>query len=95
MVIRLQGFDKGIFGGNFHTHNALHMPPGIDVVCHSNGADYVRAMRFAVRQAAAGRVVMFVDSTYLLNLRHVHERDSLWLRSMPTLNDEIDFDFIR
>ena len=37
MLIRLQGFDKGIFGGNFHTHNSLHLPPGLDVVCYSNG----------------------------------------------------------
>ena len=21
MIIRLQGFDRGVFGGNFHTHN--------------------------------------------------------------------------
>mmetsp|Transcript_26611 Transcript_26611/g.38558 ORF Transcript_26611/g.38558 Transcript_26611/m.38558 type:complete len:709 (-) Transcript_26611:1093-3219(-) len=38
MVVRLQGFDKGIFGGNFHTHNMLsHVPPGVDLVCFSNG----------------------------------------------------------
>lgn len=45
MVVRLQGFDKGIFGGNFHTHNMLNIPPGLDVVCYSNGRDYVRGMR--------------------------------------------------
>ena len=45
MVVRLQGFDKGIFGGNFHTHNMLNIPPGLDVVCFSNGRDYVRGMR--------------------------------------------------
>lgn len=28
MIIRLQGFGTGIFGGNFHTHNLLHIPPG-------------------------------------------------------------------
>lgn len=48
MVIRLQGFDKGIFGGNFHTHNMINIPPGLDVVCYSNGRDYVRGMRFVV-----------------------------------------------
>jgi 2-oxoisovalerate dehydrogenase E1 component len=32
MIVRLQGFGKGVFGGNFHTHNTLYMPPGIDVV---------------------------------------------------------------
>jgi 2-oxoisovalerate dehydrogenase E1 component len=45
MVVRLQGFDKGIFGGNFHTHNMLQIPPGLDVVCYSNGRDYVKGMR--------------------------------------------------
>lgn len=45
MVVRLQGFDKGIFGGNFHTHNMINIPPGLDVVCFSNGRDYVRGMR--------------------------------------------------
>ena len=42
MLVRLQGFDRGLFGGNFHTHNALHMPPGLDVVCYSNGQDYAK-----------------------------------------------------
>ena len=69
MIIRLQGFDRGVFGGNFHTHNSLNMPPGIDVVCFSNGIDYVKGMRYAVQQAQAGRIVMSVDSTALLNLR--------------------------
>ena len=45
MVIRLQGFDKGVFGGNFHTHNVIPTPCGIDVVCYSNGSDYVRGFR--------------------------------------------------
>jgi hypothetical protein len=48
---------QGVFGGNFHTHNALHIPPGVDVVCFSNGADYARGMRYAVRQAKAGESV--------------------------------------
>eukprot|EP00605_Chrysophyceae_sp_TOSAG23-4_P002683 GSChrysophyteH1.ASY1.ANO1.2960.1 assembled CDS len=69
MIIRLQGFDRGVFGGNFHTHNTLYMPPGIDVVCYSNGSDYVKGMRYALQQAQAGRIVMTVDSTSLLNLR--------------------------
>jgi len=79
MLIRLQGFDRGLFGGNFHTHNSLsHIPPGVDVVCFSNGRDYVSGVRHAILQAKAGRVVMVVDCTYLLNLRHVHERDRAW-----------------
>ncbi|KAJ9455383.1 2-oxoisovalerate dehydrogenase subunit beta [Diplonema papillatum] len=80
MVVRLQGFDRGVFGGNFHTHNSLHIPPGIDVVCYSNGPDYARGMRNAVAQAQRGRVVMSVDCTNLLNLKHVcqDDKDSLW-----------------
>ena len=30
MVVRLQGFDRGLFGGNFHTHNMLNIPPGLE-----------------------------------------------------------------
>ena len=95
MVIRLQGFDKGVFGGNFHTHNMLHTPPGIDVVCFSNGRDWVRGMRYAVRQAKAGRVVMVVDSTALLNERHLFDtdKDDKWMKEYPEdLLDEMSFD---
>ena len=88
MVVRLQGFDRGIFGGNFHTHNMLHIPPGVDVVCYSNGPDYARGFRYAIEQARAGRVVMSVDSTNLLNLRHVLDRDNAW--QFPyTKDDEV------
>jgi hypothetical protein len=41
MVVRMQGFDKGVFGGNYHTHNMIATPPGLDVVCFSNGWDWV------------------------------------------------------
>ena len=98
MLIRLQGFDKGVFGGNFHTHNMLTIPPGLDVVCYSNGADYVRGIRYAIRQAKAGRMVMSVDSTDLLNRRHLNDelKDERLLASYPTdADDEIDFDYIR
>jgi len=94
MVIRLQGFDRGLFGGNFHTHNWLPLLPGVDVVACSNGRDYVKAMRYAIRQACAGRVVMMVDATYLLNLRHVHARDERWLTGYPGDDDELAFDAV-
>lgn len=87
LMIRLQGFDKGTFGGNFHTHNTLHMPPGLDVVCYSNGTDYVRGMRYLLRQTAqAGRVCMSVDCTDLLNRRHLYPElmDGLFLSTYPT-----------
>lgn len=73
MIFRLQGFGRGVFGGNYHTHNMLHIPPGLDVVCYSNGRDYSRGMRYALQQARAGRVAMFVDCTELLNLREVEK----------------------
>jgi len=72
MIFRLQGFGRGVFGGNFHTHNMLNLPPGLDVVCYSNGPDWARGFRYALKQAQAGRVVMMVDCTNLLNLRHLH-----------------------
>lgn len=93
MIIRLQGFDKGVFGGNFHTHNALHMPPGLDIVCYSNGFDYARGMRYCLAQAAKGRVIMTVDSTDLLNKRHVFDADDAWMTPFPTdICDVKDFD---
>eukprot|EP01059_Diplonema_ambulator_P034605 TRINITY_DN784_c5_g1_i1.p1 TRINITY_DN784_c5_g1~~TRINITY_DN784_c5_g1_i1.p1 ORF type:complete len:801 (+),score=278.56 TRINITY_DN784_c5_g1_i1:240-2405(+) len=94
MVIRLQGFDRGVFGGNFHTHNTLHIPPGIDVVCYSNGPDYARGMRNAIQQAKAGRVVMTVDCTNLLNLKHVDEeaKDEAWLMPYTQRGDMASFD---
>jgi len=98
MVIRLQGFDRGLFGGNFHTSNVLSIPPGVDVCCYSNGEDYVRGFRNAICQAKAGRVVMSVDCTNLLNLRHLHNKDRGWERSYPAKNNKTDlvsFDFVR
>jgi pyruvate/2-oxoglutarate/acetoin dehydrogenase E1 component len=97
MIIRLQGFDRGIFGGNFHTHNMLsHIPPGIDVLCFSNGRDYVRGMRYAFHQAMAGRTIMVVDCTNVLNLRHVHEKDREWEFAYPNdPNDLLTFDQIQ
>lgn len=92
MIIRLQGFGAGVFGGNFHTHNSLHIPPGIDVVCYSNGADYVRGMRYAFAQARAGRVVMSVDATDLLNRRHLHDKDDAWKRRYPAPDEFLSFD---
>jgi pyruvate/2-oxoglutarate/acetoin dehydrogenase E1 component len=97
-VIRLQGFDRGVFGGNFHTHNSLsHMPPGVDVMCYSNGEDYVRGFRHAIWQAKHGRIVMLVDCTYLLNLRHLHvgEKDRAWEFPYPANKiDMVDFDHV-
>lgn len=94
MIIRLQGFGKGVFGGNFHTHNILHIPPGVDVVCYSNGPDYARGLRYAVHQALAGRIVMTVDCTNLLNLRHLHGNDSGWMFPLTSSDEISPFDTI-
>jgi 2-oxoisovalerate dehydrogenase E1 component len=97
MIVRLQGFDRGLFGGNFHTHNMLtHMPPGVDVVSFSNGHDYVCGFRHAIAQAKAGRVVVSVDCTEILNRRHLHGKDRAWEMAYP-LEDEplLGFDHVR
>ena len=98
MIVRLQGFDRGLFGGAFHTSNALpHVPPGVDVVCFSNGEDYVRGFRHALLQAKGGRVVVLVDSTHLLNLRHLFPKDRAWERTYPPNDDfgRMGFDEVR
>lgn len=94
MVIRLQGFDRGIFGGNFHTSNNLYIPPGLDAVCYSCGSDYVQGFRNAIIQARAGRVVMSVDCTNLLNLRHLYDKDRGWETTYPS-SGVLSFDAIR
>ena len=91
MIVRLQGFGRGVFGGNFHTHNMLHMPPGVDVVCYSNGADYAAGMRYALQQAKSGRVVMSVDCTELLNLREI-SANIPW--EFPLAQDYVSFDTV-
>jgi hypothetical protein len=52
MVIQLQGFDRGLFGGNLHTHNSLSnvLLPSINMMCYSNGHDYVWGLRHAMDQ---------------------------------------------
>lgn len=90
MVIRIQGFDRGLFGGNFHTHNMIpHIPPGVDILCYSNGQDYVRGFRNAIIQAQSGKVVVLYDCTYLLNLRHLHEKDRGWEMPYPEGKGEV------
>ena len=90
MIVRLQGFDRGLFGGNFHTHNMLtHMPPGVDVVSFSNGYDYVCGFRHAVEQAKRGRVIVSVDCTDLLNRRHLHGKDRAWERAYPPRDEPV------
>lgn len=94
MLFRLQGFGNGVFGGNYHTHNSLSIPPGLDVLCYSNGPDYARGLKYAMRQVAAGRVVMFVDCTQLLNLREVFPSYSWEFPYVENDDREIDFETV-
>ena len=64
-----------------------HIPPGVDVLCYSNGLDYVRGFRNAITQARNGRVVVLVDCTNLLNLRHLHAKDRAWETAYPDENE--------
>lgn len=85
MVVRLQGFEPGMFGGDFQrTYYFLHSIPGIDILCYSNGLDFVRGFRNAIVQAKAGRVVILVDCPNLLDLRHLFGMDGAWERRYPS-----------
>jgi hypothetical protein len=46
-------------------------------------------------QAAAGRVIMSVDSTHLLNLKHVYETDDQWRFPASGADDMLPFDAVR
>ena len=86
LMIRLQGFGEGIFGGNFHTHNMLHLPPGVDVVAYSNARDYARGWRYSMAQVRRGRLVMSVDSTALLYVHDLYApKDLLWDHELPDI----------
>jgi hypothetical protein len=72
-----------------------HVPPGIDVLCYSNGRDYARGFRNAIIQAQHGRVVVFVDCTHLLNLRHLHDKDRGWETTYPDKTEMMSFNDVR
>ena len=85
MVIRMQGFDEGVFGGHFHTANAppVFGIPGLDVLCYSNGRDWARGLHGALAYAERGGVSMLLDSTALLNRKHLVQGDGAWLTAYP------------
>uniref|UniRef100_A0A6B2KYX5 3-methyl-2-oxobutanoate dehydrogenase (2-methylpropanoyl-transferring) n=1 Tax=Arcella intermedia TaxID=1963864 RepID=A0A6B2KYX5_9EUKA len=95
MIYRIQGFDRGLFGGNFHTHNTISTPPGVDVVCYSNGPDYARGMRYALEQARKGRIVVSIDSTNLLNLKYISGNEGDWQFPYTDPDEMFGFDDIR
>ena len=96
LLIRLQGFGNGTFGGNMHTHNMIHHAPGLDIVCNSNGADYIRSHRFLMNQVQNGRVCMSIDCTKILTLRHIHDdlREGDCMQICPGTDEWIGFDDI-
>ena len=64
--------------------------PGLDVLAHSNGRDWARGLRAALRHAANGGVSMLLDSTALLTRRHVSmaARDEAWQFAYPDGADD-------
>ena len=94
MVIRIPGlaYQKG-FGGHFHNDNSLAIfrdIPGLILAVPSNGADAVRMMRTAVREAHEnGRLVVFVEPIALYMTKDLHEQnDKEWSFTYPELNEE-------
>jgi len=67
---------------------AMHVVAPISVfrVCY---------LRYAIHQAKAGRVVMSVDCTALLNQRHVLPGDNAWLKPVPSPGSIMPFDEVK
>ena len=95
MVLRVPGlaYQRG-FGGHFHNDNSLAVfrdIPGIILGVPSNGADAVKMLRTALREAYEnGRVVVFVEPIALYMTKDLHEqKDDKWKFQYPDLEDEI------
>ena len=60
------------FGGHFHNENSLSPlldMPGLVVMYPSNGPDYVRMFRTAVKMAKEGRMVIVIEPIRLYAMR--------------------------
>jgi len=95
MVLRIPGlaYQKG-FGGHFHNDNSLTIfrdIPGIILAVPSNGADAVKMLRTAVKEAYLnGRVIVFVEPIALYMTKDLHEsKDGGWSFTYPDLGKEI------
>ena len=95
MVLRVPGlaYQRG-FGGHFHNDNSLAVfrdIPGIILGVPSHGADAVKMLRTALREAYEnGRVVVFVEPIALYMTKDLHEqKDEKWKFQYPNLEDEI------
>jgi len=94
MVLRVPGlgYQKG-FGGHFHNDNSLTIfrdIPGLVLAIPSNGADAVRMLRTAVKEAYKnGRIVVFIEPIALYMTKDLHKaKDGKWEFVYPELNDE-------
>ena len=94
MVLRVPGlgYQKG-FGGHFHNDNSLTIfrdIPGLVLAIPSNGADAVRMLRTAVKEAYKnGRIVVFIEPIALYMTKDLHKaKDGKWEFIYPELNDE-------
>ncbi len=95
MVLRVPGlaYQKG-FGGHYHNDNSLAIfrdIPGVILAVPSNGADAVKMLRTAVREAHEnGRVVVFVEPIALYMTKDLHEpKDGKWNFEYPDVKEEI------
>ena len=93
MVLRIAGlgYQRG-FGGHFHNDNSvavLRDIPGLILACPSNGADAVRMLREAVRQAREEqRIVAFLEPIALYPMRDLLEDgDGRWMTRYPDPGD--------
>ena len=94
MVLRVPGlgYQKG-FGGHFHNDNSLTIfrdIPGLVLAIPSNGADAVRMLRTAVKEAYKnGRIVVFIEPIALYMTKDLYKpKDGKWEFVYPELNDE-------
>ena len=85
MVLRMQGFDEGVFGGHFHTANGPPVwgVPSLDVLCHSNGHDWARAARRARARGGGRRLDAARPRPRGLNRRHVLQGRDAQRESLP------------
>ena len=95
MVLRVPGlaYQKG-FGGHFHNDNSLSILrdiPGLILAVPSNGADAVKMLRTAVREAYEnGRIIIFIEPIALYMTKDLHEpKDGRWEFKYPNLKEEI------
>jgi len=94
MVLRVPGlgYQKG-FGGHFHNDNSLTIfrdIPGLVLAIPSNGADAVRMLRTAVKEAYKnGRIIVFIEPIALYMTKDLYKaKDGKWEFIYPKLNDE-------